>query len=344
MVMKKTTKLTLLFLQLTFFFNSTIFPAIASGTLVATPNGHIPIEKLRVGNKVVGYCHKCKSLLETPIKKIKRKIIEEIFVILTETEKIEVSKDHLFYNPSKKKFVRAKDIKCSDGLMSCNFNENNFSLKPIKCNCPKKIIKNAWAYDIELEEPKLFFVSESLILVHNDGGLIIGITLTWGLGSICLEGLSIGIPLLGGALLSYTFGKAYNKYHFRCNPAKILKNLLNKKNTATEKEKTKNNEVLNGSINGGPDDNDDEESTGRTKPRSLAEKLAMETAKNDPFPRKGGGRILDDIKMSDPRWLAEKGWVKVQRLFRNVNYKGEKIDIHYVWNKITKIAADFKFK
>ncbi len=41
--------------------------------------------------------------------------------------------------------------------------------------------------------------------------------------------------------------------------------------------------------------------------------------------------------MSDPRWLAEEGWVKMQH-----NVKG--IVIHYVYNPLSGAVDDFKFK
>ena len=41
--------------------------------------------------------------------------------------------------------------------------------------------------------------------------------------------------------------------------------------------------------------------------------------------------------MSDSRWLASEGWVKMSN---NVNG----VEIHFVYNKITGAFDDFKFK
>jgi Pretoxin HINT domain len=73
-------------------------------------------------------------------------------------------------------------------------------------------------------------------------------------------------------------------------------------------------------------------STGRTEPANLKEQLAMEEAQSNP----AAGRVITRITMSDPRWLAEEGWVKMQQ---NVNG----LVIHYVYNPLIDAVDDFKF-
>lgn len=72
-------------------------------------------------------------------------------------------------------------------------------------------------------------------------------------------------------------------------------------------------------------------STGRTTPNNLAEQLAMEQVKSNP----SGQKI--DVKMTDPRWPASQGWVKMSE---NVNG----VEIHYNENTVTGEVDDFKFK
>jgi Pretoxin HINT domain len=74
-------------------------------------------------------------------------------------------------------------------------------------------------------------------------------------------------------------------------------------------------------------------STGRTEPANLKEQLAMKEANSNPT----AGRIITRITMSDSRWPADEGWVKMQQ---NVNG----VIIHYVYNTETGVADDFKFK
>jgi hypothetical protein len=78
-------------------------------------------------------------------------------------------------------------------------------------------------------------------------------------------------------------------------------------------------------------------STGRTYPHNFYENYAMENVKADPTK----GRVLP-IEMTDTRWPANKGWVKMSQ---NIKYEnGIKVEIHYVMNTITGEVADFKFK
>jgi hypothetical protein len=78
-------------------------------------------------------------------------------------------------------------------------------------------------------------------------------------------------------------------------------------------------------------------SKGTTLPRNLKEQLAAEEVKADPLK----GKVLEDIKMTDPRWPASEGWVKRQY----IHGEGEHaINVHYVHNKITGMADDFKIK
>lgn len=79
-------------------------------------------------------------------------------------------------------------------------------------------------------------------------------------------------------------------------------------------------------------------STGRTEASSLNEQLAMKQVYSNPL--QGATRV--SIVMSDARWLASDGWVKMQNIVTISN--GTKINIHFVYNTITKVFDDFKFK
>jgi RHS repeat-associated protein len=75
-------------------------------------------------------------------------------------------------------------------------------------------------------------------------------------------------------------------------------------------------------------------STGRTEPTNLKEKLAMEQARSNPA---AGTEIPLKKGMTDPRWPASKGWVKMRQ---NVNG----VEVHYLRNRRTGEVADWKFK
>lgn len=72
-------------------------------------------------------------------------------------------------------------------------------------------------------------------------------------------------------------------------------------------------------------------STGRTVPGNLTEQLAMTEVRSAP-----AGAQLQRVTMSDSRWMASDGWVKMQQIVNGVN-------IHYVRNTVTGAVDDFKF-
>lgn len=73
-------------------------------------------------------------------------------------------------------------------------------------------------------------------------------------------------------------------------------------------------------------------STGRIEPANLTEQLAMTSVRADP-----AGAVIPRVVMSDARWPAADGWVKMEQIENGVN-------IHYVRNTVTGAVDDFKFK
>ena len=77
--------------------------------------------------------------------------------------------------------------------------------------------------------------------------------------------------------------------------------------------------------------------TGRIIPNKLEEQMAMHQVQSNPL--KGAFEI--PIKLNDARWQASDGWVKMQSIVETSD--GNKITIHYVYNKLTGTFDDFKF-
>jgi len=71
-------------------------------------------------------------------------------------------------------------------------------------------------------------------------------------------------------------------------------------------------------------------SKGRYPPRNLSEKLAIEEAMRNP---QMGKRL--PLKMGDPRWHANEGWVKME-------YQHNNVKVHYVRNTKNGAIDDFK--
>ncbi|WP_437779221.1 RHS repeat-associated core domain-containing protein [Sorangium sp. So ce1097] len=76
---------------------------------------------------------------------------------------------------------------------------------------------------------------------------------------------------------------------------------------------------------------------GTTLPRNLREHLALEQAMSSPT----AGEPLVRLKMTDPRWPASDGWVKMQQMVNPGGGEG-RINVHYLWNRITGEVDDFK--
>ena len=78
--------------------------------------------------------------------------------------------------------------------------------------------------------------------------------------------------------------------------------------------------------------------TGRTIPNSLNEQMAMHQVQSNPL----DGATKLPIEMTDPRWPSSEGWVKMQSIVQSTD--GTKVSVHYVYNRITGVFDDFKFK
>jgi hypothetical protein len=75
-------------------------------------------------------------------------------------------------------------------------------------------------------------------------------------------------------------------------------------------------------------------STGSARPNNLNEQLAMNEARSNPA---AGQQVPLKSGMTDARWPASEGWVKMRQ---NVNG----VEVHYVRNTRTGAVDDFKFK
>ena len=66
----------------------------------------------------------------------------------------------------------------------------------------------------------------------------------------------------------------------------------------------------------------------------------MKEVMSDPLK---GARNLEEkgLTMTDPRWPAKEGWIKMARNFEFPD--GTQVDIHYVYNKLLDVFDDFKF-
>jgi len=234
----KVHKTLLLIINFILFCNTTIFSVVIKGSLVNTPSGFVPIENLRMKDFVIGYCLDCKNFVKSPIIKIEKKRVDKIFLITTEKEDLIVSKCQLFFDPMKKKWFSAKHLTAENYLVSCNLGSSNITFSKVRCYGVKKIKKRTSAYKIELGFPHTFFISNSQILTHNFALSLtsLGAYFTFGLGSVSLKSIGIGITILGIGVVNFFTGKSKNKNHIIFNPS-TLNNLPNDPDDEDNKNK-----------------------------------------------------------------------------------------------------------
>ncbi|HEX4445595.1 MAG TPA: polymorphic toxin-type HINT domain-containing protein [Polyangiaceae bacterium] len=82
---------------------------------------------------------------------------------------------------------------------------------------------------------------------------------------------------------------------------------------------------------------------GTFPPRDLAEQLAVQQAQSDPLGKNDPSTKTTQLPlvMSDPRWPAADGWVKMQQIIQT---SSGTINVHYVYNTNTGATDDFKIK
>ena len=196
----------LLIFILNFSLQNSIFASIATGTLVKTPQGLVPVENLKVNDKVVTpNFNKLISedsievenpLLEIAITNISSSIKDNIVTIKTDKGNIQTDEDQLFYEFQSRNFIKAKDIKPEN--LFINFADNTFDF----CQCIEieKLNTPTLLYEITLEKPHIFFASDAQIIIHNfTDPITIGIEIAFGstIGSIAWAGITVSLGWLG---------------------------------------------------------------------------------------------------------------------------------------------------
>ena len=254
-------KLCSLILSLTLFAHSSLLPALLSGTLVQTPQGPVPIEKLSVGDAV--FCIEEGIHKQARITNIASEKVATIFEIKTKDTTIYATGEHLFF-----------DIRYDDWIKAENLTEKNY-LADIDANFHKclgvtPIKKEVTVYDISLKSPHNFFVSESQILTHNIPPLAIGAGIAWGAGGIALEGITLtigGLALGVAGWLGLRKDRKQNKsdepkMKVKVDPQNAVQTYAHakqKRKARKQKKQQSASATNNTSSPGGPKNDEDEE-------------------------------------------------------------------------------------
>jgi RHS repeat-associated protein len=147
-------------------------------------------------------------------------------------------------------------------------------------------------------------------------------------------GLSVGLAVYTAGMTGYQAYQSISMYYgytpktgFNIGSATKIGSIKGDVSGLAQNQKSVNNITIAG-----------KGSTGRVEAANLNEQLAMKQVMSNPL--EGATRI--NITMTDSRWHPRYGWVKMQNIVKLSN--GTKITIHYVYNTVTKVFDDFKFK
>jgi len=200
-----------------FSLQSTTFASIALGTVVKTSQGFISVENLKAGDKVVAPNFKVlnkdgenkkdilstkASLLEVVITNISNRVVDKVVLIKTDMGDMQTDEEQLFWEFENNSFVKAKDLK--PGNIFINISDDAFDF--CQCLAVVTLDSSTVLYDLTLEEPHIFFVSEAQILVHNFFPVLaigLGIDFVFGssLSSVAFAGLGACLGVLGVNIL-----------------------------------------------------------------------------------------------------------------------------------------------
>lgn len=146
-----------------------------AGTLVKTPEGYTPIEKLKVDDVVISFDLQG-ACVERRVTHTQQKHAGGFFIVTVNGQAITVADDHKFYLAPEKDWILADELKAGHVLLKNCF-------EPVVVEHVKAVALKDVAYNIAVEEFQNFCISHEDILVHNVIPLIV-----WGAGGIAFAG------------------------------------------------------------------------------------------------------------------------------------------------------------
>lgn len=135
-------------------------PCFLAGTLVKTENGHLPIEQLKVGNKVYSYNLEKKQTEINTILRVYENVTQKYLKIKTQNSCIEATGQHRFWIPKQEKWLMANELKT--GMHFLDTNKNLVEILNLE------IIENIEkTYNLEIKNNHNYFVGQDEVLTHN---------------------------------------------------------------------------------------------------------------------------------------------------------------------------------
>lgn len=135
-------------------------PCFLAGTLVKTENGHLPIEQIKVGDKVFTYNFEKKQTEINTVTHVYENVTQKYLKITTKNSCIEVTGQHRFWIPKQEKWLMANELKT--GMHFLDTHKNLVEILTLE------IIENTEkTYNLEIENNHNYFVGQDEILTHN---------------------------------------------------------------------------------------------------------------------------------------------------------------------------------
>lgn len=159
--MKKTcSRVLLLLLSFIFSWHITSSAGLAEGSLIATVQGPVPIQDLKVGDRVISY-KTDGSLVQAAVTKVLQHRTDSLFCLYITPQKFIIASPHqLFYDPHNG-FIEAQYITNKNTITSIF----PYSFQVWKTSntyvSPKNTLMSLDVYSIEIEYPHTYFVSDS---------------------------------------------------------------------------------------------------------------------------------------------------------------------------------------
>ena len=131
------------------------------GTLISTPYGYIPIEEIKVGNKVYSFDEDSKVVSENIVEEVFVRETTELVNINIGSETIRSTPDHPFYVPQKG-FTNAVELRAGDILL--NINGDYVIIEKIQHEILESPIS---VYNFRVSNDHTYFVGTKQLGVHN---------------------------------------------------------------------------------------------------------------------------------------------------------------------------------
>lgn len=144
------------------FYCSTCFPA---GTLVRTPDGAVPIERLKVGDQVLSWDVEAgkttvAAVVDTHVHESDPDLLT---LTLADGRKIRATPDHPFWRPGSMDWVRAEELVVGDALAV--FPDGAAAEAPVAVKLERitRSKNDAPVYNVEVSGPGTFVAGDAVV-------------------------------------------------------------------------------------------------------------------------------------------------------------------------------------